>query len=138
MINRPHEDYPQRVKATAEMIQYHIDQDVKFITDYMYKSIHGYVGADINPRHRGVWRDTYVTVGRFQPCPPYLVETEIQERGLSLIAFEGLTDEDIIHWYEDFQTVHPFIDLNGRVGGIIAAVASHYISNGEYLLAPCQ
>lgn len=137
-INKPHEDYPMRVNVTAEMIQYHIDMDVQFITDYMYKGIHGHIMSDLEPHKRGQWRNTYVTVGNFQPCAPFMIQGEIEEQGLNIIRFEGMDESDIIRWYRAFEIVHPFIDGNGRVGGVIVAVASNYLSKGEWLLAPCQ
>ena len=78
-------------------------------------------------------------VGDFQPCSPFLIQTEIEERGLEIIKFDELNDDnDIVEWYRNFQIVHPFVDGNGRVGGVIAAVASNYLSKGKYLLAPLQ
>lgn len=137
-INKPHEDYPMRINATAKMIQYHIDMEVKFITDYMYKGIHSYIMSDLPAYQRGAWRDTYVTIGYDQPCPPFMIQGEIEEHGLNIIRFEGMDESDIIRWYRQFEIVHPFIDGNGRVGGVIAAIASNYLSKGEWLLAPCQ
>jgi fido (protein-threonine AMPylation protein) len=68
-----------------------------------------------------------------------MIQTEIEENQLQLLEFKNLVDDaDIIRWYRALMIVHPFKDGNGRVGGCIAAIASHYLSNGEYLLAPCQ
>lgn len=32
----------------------------------------------------------------------------------------------IREWYIDFQTIHPFIDGNGRVGGCVVALMTNY------------
>ena len=105
----------------------------------MYKSMHGYIMCDMDTRSRGTWRSCDVTVGDFQPCPPWMIQTEIEENQLQMLEFKNLVDDaDIIRWYRALMIVHPFKDGNGRVGGCIAAIASHYLSDGEYLLAPCQ
>ena len=47
-----------------------------------------------------------------------------------------ISQENLRHWYFDFETIHPFVDGNGRVGGIIIAAATHR-QHGIYL-APGQ
>jgi len=139
LINQPHEDYPQRVDRTAKMIQYYIDTKISYLTEFIYKGIHSHIMYDLEPRNRGQWRNVDVTVGEFQPCAPWMIQTEIEENQLNIIKFDNLVDEsDIIRWYRAFEIVHPFIDGNGRVGGVIAAIASNYLSEGEWLLAPLQ
>ena len=68
-----------------------------------------------------------------------MIQGEIEEHGLEIIRFDDMRDEfDIIRWYRALMIVHPFADGNGRVGGVIAAVASNYLFEGRELLAPCQ
>jgi len=139
LINRPHEDYPQRVNVTAAIIRYHIEVDTDFVTTEGYKAMHSYIMYDMDVGSRGVWRTCHVTVGDATPCSPYLIQAEIERNQLQTLWFNKLVDDsDIIRWYRALMIVHPFKDGNGRVGGCIAAIASHYLSKGEYLLAPCQ
>ena len=48
------------------------------------------------------------------------------------------TDEILLDWYSDFETIHPFQDGNGRVGGVVVAVYSNLWSTEGKYLAPCQ
>lgn len=85
-------------------------------------------------------RKTNVQVGSWAPPHPMFLQELIDK-----IFPVFLTDMPFIHerqkqifsnielieWYKWFETIHPFEDLNGRVGGIIVAVLSH--SNGKFL-----
>lgn len=41
-------------------------------------------------------------------------------------------EEDIVLWYKLFETIHPLNDLNGRTGGIIAALLSNSSHTNMY------
>jgi fido (protein-threonine AMPylation protein) len=109
------------------------------INEFECKGFHSYIMNDLVPQYRGQWRNTYVTIGGYQPCAPWMIQGEIEEANLFPFEFSSIIDEsDIIRWYRQFEIIHPFIDGNGRVGGVIAAIASYWFSKGEYLLAPGQ
>jgi Fic family protein len=136
-INLPHEDYPNRVGVTEEMISTFISSEIQSFSEFDCKSIHGHIMHDL-PQDKGCWRSINVTVGEHSPCPPYMIAGEMEEHGVFPMNFYKMDESDIIRWYRQFQIIHPFIDGNGRVGGVIVAVASHYLSKGEWMLAPCQ
>ena len=41
-------------------------------------------------------------------------------------------------WYHDFETIHPFQDGNGRVGGVTVAVLARKFRPEKGWLAPGQ
>lgn len=117
-INSFHEDYPLRVGKTAEVIERLERWD--FVSGVILKLAHLYVFADTS--FRGKWRDVDVKVGAHRPpdwqLVPHLMEDlELEWDFDDLAGLKG--------WYADFETIHPFQDGNGRVGGIVVAAYSH-------------
>lgn len=89
-------------------------------------------------------RKIEVQVGNWKPPHPMFLQDLIERifpitlysdrffHTVPKVYLSGNPDPiSIQYWYKLFQTIHPFEDLNGRVGGIILAVLSH--SNGQYL-----
>lgn len=139
LINVPHEDYPKRVYHTWEMIVSASNSPISEITEFDCKSFHSYIMHDMPSEQRGKWRTIDVTVAGHACTPPWMIAGEIQEHGLFPFDFTTIVDDsDIIRWYRQFEIIHPFADGNGRVGGVIAAIASYWFSRGQYYLAPMQ
>jgi fido (protein-threonine AMPylation protein) len=144
LINVPHEDYPRRVDVTAEMINFYLGENLEYITEKVLKSIHAYIMYDMKTAWRGAWRKEMAFLQKSDGdiialTAPIMIEGEIEEGQVFPLYFEDMLDDsDLIRWYRAFQIIHPFMDGNGRAGGAAVAIASHYITNGEYILAPCQ
>lgn len=150
-INLPHEDYPIGVDPTIEMIRlfsgvdriswrdacniqkYLYDKKMEFITK---NSVFNLPNIFIDP---GV-RRKMVKVGKWKPPHPMFLQDlieqifpiEISSKHGWIFKYPGLDTGSIPgFWYRLFQTIHPFEDLNGRVGGIIVAALT--TENGKYL-----
>ncbi|MCL2046422.1 MAG: Fic family protein [Oscillospiraceae bacterium] len=102
---------------------YYIEDLVKnkvIISERTIKEIHSLVLMD-RQMDKGVYRSVPVRVGSFIPCQPY--EVPIQMERL-IIEYNG--DMMNLHIVERaalfhlrFETIHPFIDGNGRVGRLL-------------------
>lgn len=142
LINRPHEDYPQRVKATEDTISTCLNVGYTgFILGLMRQSdpdelklIHSRVFGDTP--HGGRFREVDVRVGYHLPPSHTKVEKLMDELHRHYLVQPISTKEELIDYYIDLETCHPFVDGNGRVGGIVVAVLSKELLG--YYLAPLQ
>lgn len=80
------------------------------------------------------WRKVQVIIGRHRPPPPAEVPARMREL-FHHYRLLPVTYETLTQWYVDFETVHPFVDGNGRVGGCVVALLSHRLNfnKGQYL-----
>ena len=144
LINWWHEDYPDRVLDTVREIERESDGQgsrAEFILPTTLQFIHRRIFKDLP--HAGRWREVNVTVGwgatSYRPAdytmvPKYMNELFMHyaERFRNPKTF----DSDLIDWYHDMETIHPFQDGNGRVGGVvIARLGRQY---GQHMLMPLQ
>ena len=133
-INRPHEDYPKRIEATALAIGDVMAEYPHTITTELLQRVHAQVFADA--AHAGQLRRIMVTVGAFIPPPPDLLPRLMQNLEMAY-ATTDLDTGTLASWYTDFETIHPFQDGNGRVGGIIIAALNRR-NDRSYWMAPGQ
>lgn len=131
LINRPHEDFPSKVRATQQEIT---------ATVYAYHSYHdfirsGKIGIRINmmvlwmmhcnifPEAKNHWYRTIPAV-----IDGVAIPWETIPENMDRISGEFFSVEELQQWYIAFQRIHPFEDGNGRVGGVMLAAGSYVLS----------
>ena len=90
------------------------------VSEKSIKDIHSLVLMD-RQMDKGVYRSVPVRVGGFQPCQPY--EVPIQMERLMIDYGGEMQNLHVIEraavFHLKFETIHPFIDGNGRVGRLL-------------------
>ena len=102
---------------------YYVEDLVKSktsVSEKVIKDIHSLVLMD-RQMDKGVYRSVPVRVGAFHPCQPYEVPIMMERL---MIKYAGEMQQ--LHVIERaalfhlmFETIHPFIDGNGRVGRLL-------------------
>ncbi len=132
LINQPHEDYPQRVPDTAQAIQSMAGRTPGMPANRECLQVHRDIFPDL--AGAGSWRETDVMVMFHRPPDHRLLPKLMDE--LELVYQEECSIQRLEQWYLDFETIHPFLDGNGRVGGVMTAAISHAMNPGQGYLAP--
>ena len=149
-INKPHEDYPKRVAMTEEhilglgeyfysIIPQRAAQGIMQppeITSRFLKVLHEELFGDMREL-AGCWRTMMVQIGLHIP-PRHEQLEQLMEQLEMLYEDREITIDMLKEWYSDFETIHPFVDGNGRVGGTIISVYSHHLYPEKGWLAPLQ
>lgn len=129
-INRPHEDYPRRVPATADAIRSIVPRQLKSVTTELILEVHNTVFHDAP--FAGRLRQIPVRIADFVPPHSNLLPRLLRNLELAY-ADQPMTTDALASWYADFETVHPFQDGNGRTGGIIIAALNRRNDSNRWL-----
>ena len=90
------------------------------ISEKTIKEIHSLVLMD-RQSDKGMYRSVPVRVGAFYPCKPHEIPTQMEQL---IIDYNGeMQNLHVVQraaiFHLRFETVHPFIDGNGRVGRLL-------------------
>jgi Fic family protein len=90
------------------------------MSEKVIKDIHSLVLID-RQTDKGVYRSVPVRVGSFFPCRPYEVPIQMEQL---MLEYNGEMQklhvvERAALFHLKFETIHPFIDGNGRVGRLL-------------------
>lgn len=120
-INSYHEDYPKYVAGIVVAIQRGVTNSNP--NHAFLRSCHRTIfGGTKQYRYRRV----NVRVGLHRPPSHASVGSLMAElQDTYSVPFQGKDIFTLEEWYKDFETVHPFVDGNGRVGGVVVALYSH-------------
>lgn len=140
-INAPHEDNHLRTPMTEVLIQELIAMgDAFIINKAMVQNIHYalFSGELEKPGIvPGTWRLNPAGFTTSDDVPPAPMHLDY----LMGHFFQQIPKMSVTQMYRVFQTIHPFEDGNGRVGGVLLAVSSYNMLKGNkvaMMISPCQ
>lgn len=122
-INRPHEDYPRYVGQTARAIEVRRQKPAWPCGNIWPHALdlQGLHWDIFEGKISSLWRETEVMVG-LHKAPPWQQVERLMGDLAEIYADLEPTPERIREWYIDFETIHPYIDGNGRVGGCVVTL----------------
>jgi len=99
-----------------------IVQSKEKLTEFTIKNMHSLVLMD-RPEDKGVYRKIPVTIlgSSHNPISPYLISKKMEDLLISLVEWYSKKHiiETIALFHLHFESIHPFIDGNGRTGRLL-------------------
>lgn len=120
---KPLKDHLEAVgyKEAFQYVEELAKQD-KPLSEYDIKSIHNLVLAD-RPEDRGVFRRVNVRIAGAltNPVQPYMIEPKVEELLKNYQKWSKTMHivESVANFHLQFESIHPFIDGNGRTGRLL-------------------
>lgn len=104
-----------------------LDWHVAFTTGYVLEIHRRITLKQLSKSERGHWRTVQVYVGNHTPPAPAFIVSQISEYLDNLRYNYKTLDPKIMH--VQFETIHPFVDGNGRTGRMLMWL--HEIKQGK-------
>ena len=125
-INRPHEDYPRYVAHTGQLLSCHHDRLWPGGSPWPdILNLQGIHQSIFRGEKSSLFREHDVIVGLHKP-PPWREVPRLMGELCEIYAELEPTPARIEEWYVDFETIHPYGDGNGRVGGVVVALMMYH------------
>ncbi len=135
-INLPHEDYPLRVPKTTEILIELADHIKDYGVRHFTRQIHHMLFAEdlaVPGIEGGAYRKHSVGAsGGSDYLDPIYVHDFMES------FYEDFWKLSSVMMYKVFESIHPFPDGNGRVGGILLFIHSFNTNNGNEIIIPAQ
>ena len=137
-INLPHEDYPRRSAATRQAI---VDLEETVRDSSRNANAFPPVIKTVQDLHRAIFSDHGARAGQWRTvnvrvadhlAPDWSLLPNLMNQLEILYQDTEVTLDNLVAWYYDFETIHSFVDGNGRTGGVFIA-ALHHLRFGAYL-----
>lgn len=92
----------------------------KALTESLIKKIHFLVLAD-KKEDRGIYRRVPVRImgAKHEPVQPFLIEAKMEELLINYKNSKNHLIKKLAKFHLDFESIHPFIDGNGRCGRLL-------------------